>query len=328
MEKALTRDEINTLSRVAAEGRLASRVTAKGRNCTPFVFGKASSVSKQQVRDVAQIHESFIYNLGNRLSSNLQVSTEVIPASIDELPYSEFIQTLPEDAYLASLNVRPSQSIAILSLDLSVALAIIDLMLGGNGKPVQVQRHITEIEEKVLQMVLDMTCEELKTAWHQVVEINFSFDRSYRSADLFRLMPSYEKILFLTFEIRIAGLSGMLTVGFPATASSLLVRKLAKKSSRIQGQSPEFQLWLQEHLKHCVFSVEVLLPPTRIKARDLLSLTAGQTLLIQHSVNQPAAVRVAGRKMFTAFPIRTGRQRGGLIQERFAISSSSEKVSE
>lgn len=327
MGKSLTRNEINTLLRVDAEGRRATSVTAKGRNCTPFVFGKASSLSKQQVRDVSRIHESFIYNLGNRLSSILQVATEVIPASIDELPYSEFIQTLPDDAYLASLDIRPSQSLAILSLDLAVALAMIDLMLGGNGKPGPVQRHITEIEEIVLQVVLNMICEELKNAWHQVVEINFSFDRSFRSADIFRLMPSYEKILFLTFEIRMPGPSGILTLAFPATASTLLVRKLAKKSPRTQSQSPELQSGLQERLKGCVFRAEVLLPPTRIRGRDLLSLTPGQTLLIQYSVNQPAVVHVAGRKMFSAYPVRSGRQRGGLIHERFPISSS-EKGSE
>ena len=328
MEKALTQDEINTLSRTAVEGRLAARVTAKGRHCTPFVFGKASSVSKQQVRDVAQVHESFIYNLENRLSANLQISSEVIPASIDELPYSEFIQALPTGNYLASLDMRPTHSLAILSLDLAIALAMIDLMLGGNGKPAPVQRHITEIEEKVLQIVLDMICEELHAAWQQVVDINFSFDRSHRTADLFRLLPSYEKILVLTFEIRMASLSGMLTLAFPATASSMLVRKLAKKSSRTQGQSPESQARLRERLKQCVFGLEFMLPPTRIKGRDLLGLEAGQTLLIQYPLNQPAAVQVAGRKMFSAYPIRTGKQRGGLIQEKFPISFSSERMSE
>ncbi|MEJ2006648.1 MAG: FliM/FliN family flagellar motor switch protein [Acidobacteriota bacterium] len=328
MEKALSQDEINALSRVAAEGRVTSRVTAKGGNCVPFVFGKASSISKQQVRDVAQIHEAFIYNLGNRLSSSLQVSAEVIPASVDELPYSDFVQTIPNGTYLASLEVWPTHSLAILSLDLSIALATIDLMLGGSGKPAPVQRQITEIEEKVLQMVLDMICEELKTTWRQVVEVNFSFDRSHRAVDLFRLMPSYEKILLLTFEIRMTSLSGTLTLAFPATASSLLVRNLAKKGTRTQGRSPEFQVRLQKRLKESVYRVEVLLPPTRIRGGDLLSLKAGQTLLIQHSVSEPAAVRVAGCKMFSAFPVRIGRRRGGLVHEKFPISFSSEKVSE
>jgi len=327
MEKAWSQDEINSLSRVAEEARPASHTTVKGRNCSPFIFGKASSISKQQVRDVAQIHDSFVYNLRNRLSSNLQVSVEIISGSIDELPYSQFIQTVPSNTYLASLDVRQSHSLAILTLDLSIARAMVDLMLGGNGQPAPVQRHITEIEEKVLQMVLDMICEELKTAWHQVLEINFSFDRSHRSADLFRLMPSYEKILYLDFEIRMCEGSGKLTLAFPATASSLLVRRLAKKSSRTQVQSPESLPQMLTQLEQCAFNVEVLLPPTRIKGRDLLSVEAGQTLLIQHSVDQPAVVNVAGCKMFSAFPVRAGRQRGGLIHETFSISSSSEKVS-
>lgn len=321
MEKALTPDEINTLSQVAAEGSIATRITAKGRNCTPFVFGKASSISKQQVRDVAQVHESFIYNLRNRLSSNLQVSVELIQASVDELPYSEFIQKIDANSYLASLDMRPTPSLALLSLDLSIALAMVDLMLGGNGQPGPVKRQTTEIEEKVLQIALDTVCEELQTAWRQVVEMGFSFDRSQRPADLFRLMPSYEKILFLTFDVRMVNLSGTLTLAFPATASSLLVRNLAKKGSRTSAPTTEFQARLQERLEKSVFHVEVLLPPTRIRARDLLSLETGQTLLVQYPVNQPAAVNVAGCKMFSAFPVRTGNHRAGLIHEKFSISS-------
>lgn len=328
MEKALSQDEINALSRVAAEGKLGAKITAKGRSCTPFVFGKASSISKQEVRDVAQIHESFTYNLGNRLAAILQSSAEVVPASIDELPYAEFIQTLPTDAYLASLGVQPTSSLAILSLDLAVAMAMIDLMLGGNGQPVPVHRHVTEIEEKILQMVLDVISEELQSAWRQVVEVGFSFDCSQRSADLFRLLPSYEKILFLTFEVRLASLTGMLILAFPATVSSLLVRNLTKKGARATGQSNEFQGRMQEQMKEAVFTVDILLPPTRIKGRDLLSLEAGQTLLIQHSLRRPATVRVAGRKVFSAFPVRAGRQRGGLIHEKFPIPFLSEKVNE
>lgn len=328
MEKALAQDEINTLSRAGAKGKLAARITARGRSCAPFVFGKASSISKQEMHDVAQVHESFTYNLKNRLAAILQSSAEVIPASIDELPYAEFIQTLPADAYIASLDVHPTSSLAILSLDLSVAMAMIDLMLGGNGQPAPVHRHVTEIEEEILQIVLDVICEELRAAWRQVVEVGFSFGRTQRAADLFRLLPSYEKILFLTFEVRLASLTGMLTMAFPSTASSLLVRNLAKKGARTTGQSSEFQGRLRERMKEAVFAVEILLPPTRIRGSDLLSLEAGQTLLIQHSLRQPATVRVAGCKMFSAFPVRAGRQRGGLIHKKFPIPFLSEKVNE
>jgi len=321
MEKNLTQDAINRLSRAAAESGGTSRITAKGRNYVPFVFGKASSITKQQVRDVAQIHESFIYTLANRLSSNLQVGVEIVPASVDELPYSEFVEMISTNTYLASLDVRPVHSLAILSLDLSIALAMVDLMLGGNGKPTQVKRQITEIEEKVLQIVLDMICEELQSAWRRVVDASFRFDQSRRPADLFRLFPSYEKILFLTFEIRIGSLSDALNLALPASASSLLVRNLGAGSTQTLKQSTEFQTRLQEKLKDSVFNVELLLPPTRIRAKDLLSLDVGQVLLIQHPVDQTAAVHVASHKMFSAYPVRKGMRRGGVLQEKFSTSS-------
>ena len=328
MEKNLTQGQINALSQALPEKAVSMTAMARGRAWNSFTFGKASSISKQQIREVAQAHESFTYNLKNRLSANLQIPSEVISTSVDELPFSELTQNVAKDTYLASLRVQPMHSVAILSLDLAVALAMIDLMLGGDGKPAPVERPITEIEEEVLRIVLDMICEELQAAWRQVVEIDFSFDRSRRSQDLFRLLPSYERILILNFEVRVGEVSGKLILAFPAAASSMLIRKLGKKSSQTQSQSSRTQTRLQDKLKECVFAVEVMLPATRIRGRDLLSLSAGQTLLIQHPLNQPAVVHVAGRRMFSAYPARNGRQRGAVIRQRFPILSSSEKVNE
>lgn len=328
MGKAPAQDETGSRAQATPGSEPAARVIAKGRKWVPHVFGKASTISKQQIRDITEMHESFTYNLKNRLSANLQLSTEIVSTSVDEQPYSEFTQNMNKESYLASLDMRPTHSQAILSLDASIALTMIDLLLGGNGKPDQVQRHITEIEERVLQIVLDMICEELQSAWRQFVEINFSFDSSHRSADLFRLMPAYEKILILNFEIRMTDLSGFLTLAFPATAASLLVKKLAKKSSQSKIGSPGSMDRLKEKLQECFFTVDVLLPPTRIKGRDLLSLCAGQTLMIQHALNQPAVVNVAGRKMFSAYPVRNGGQRGAVIHQTFPILFPYEKVSE
>lgn len=325
MEKILSQEEINALlqaSREAGGGPAAPR-----KKSIPYVFGKASRISKQQVRDVAQVHESFTYNLKNRLSAHLQVSTEINPMTVDELPYSEFLQSISPKAYLASINVKPANVIAILSLDLPVAFAMIDLMLGGDGKPATTERPTTEIEEKVLQIAIDMICEELQTTWREVMEVDFSFDQTQRAAELFRLMPPYEKILFLSFELRIPDIFSTLTLAFPAGASSLLLRKLAKKNARSQSASPDSRLRLQECLRECVFGVQMLLPPTRMRGGDLLSLEEGETILIQHRLSLPAILKVGGCKMFAGYPIRSGTQRGAMIHEKFPIQAKPEKVS-
>ncbi|MGH9350852.1 MAG: flagellar motor switch protein FliM [Terriglobia bacterium] len=328
MEKTLTQDEINALLRSAQAAEAAGEGTAFARKIAPFVFGKASRISKQQVKDVAQLHDTFSYRMKNRLSAFLQVAMEINLMSVDEVPYTEFIESIPQQAYLASLVVQPVDSIAILSIDLPVAFAIIDLMLGGNGKLEPPQRHTTEIEEQVLQTVVDMVCEELQMDWSQVADVRFRFDQTQRSAELFRLLSPYEKMLFLSFEIRVPDAFSTLTLAFPAAVSSLLLRRLAKKNTRSQGSAPPPKTQILQHILDCVFGVEMLLPPTRIRGKDLLALNPGQTILIQQRVSQPALIHVAGSKMFTGYPVRNGKQRGGMIQQKFAVPYPVERVNE
>ncbi|MGH9327442.1 MAG: flagellar motor switch protein FliM [Terriglobia bacterium] len=325
MEKILSQEEINALLQASREA--GGDPDAPGKPFSPYVFGKASRISKQQVRDVAQLHESFTFSLKNRLSAHLQVIAEINPMTVDELQYAEFLESIPPKAYLASINVKPANVIAILSLDLPIALAMIDLMLGGDGKPAATERPTTEIEEKVLQIVIDMICEELQRTWREVMEVDFSFDQTQRAPDLFRLMPPYEKILFLSFEIRIPEVFSTLTLAFPAAASSLFLRKLAKKHARSQTVSLESRLRLQEILRECIFGVQMLLPPTRMLGEDLLSIEAGETILIQHRIGLPALLMVAGCKMFSGHPVRNGTQRSAMIQEKFRIQVKPEKVS-
>ncbi|MGH9445823.1 MAG: flagellar motor switch protein FliM [Terriglobia bacterium] len=318
MTKTLSQEEINALLRAARVEAAAAKGTASTPQFIPFVFGKASPISKQQIHDVAQTHEAFTYNLKNRLAAYLQVTVEVNPMSVDEVPYSEFIQSLPPPSYIASIRCDPTSSLAILSLDLPVAFSMVDLMLGGDGKAEPPQRPTTEIEEKVLQIALDIICEELQTAWRQIVEIGFTFDQTQRLSDLFRLMPPYERVLFLSFEVRMPEVFSTLSVAFPATASSLLLRRLGKKGPRNRGSTAESITHIRERLQNAVFGVEMMLPPARIRGKALLDLTPGQTILIQHRINQPALLNVAGSRMFSGFPARTGTQRSAVIHQTFA----------
>jgi flagellar motor switch protein FliM len=326
MEKILTQDEINQLLRAAQKPSPSSAGTLKTRRFSPFVFGKAAPISKQQVREVSDIHDAFAYRLKNRIGAYLQAVLEINPMSVEETPYVDFIQTLSQQSYLASLGVEPTNSIALLSLDFPVAFAMIDLMLGGNGKPQVPERRTTEIEEKVLQTVIDMICEELHAAWMQTVDVNFAFDQTQRVAELFRLLPPHEKVLFLTFEVRMLDVFSTLTLAFPATVSSLLLQRLARRTIRSKRPSPESAAMLRQRLELSEFPIEMLLPPKRMRGQDVLELKPGQTVLIQHETSRPAVIRIAGQTMLTAYPVRKGTQRGAMIQQVFPIPLPAEQV--
>ena len=142
-----TRDRPDASPHGVTESKSAARVLSKDRKWASHVFGKASAISKPQIRDITEIHESFACNLKNRLSANLQIPAEIVPTAVNELPYSGFTSSMSGESYLASLDISPTRSQAILRLDAAVARAMIDLLLGGSGKPAQVRRRMREIEE-------------------------------------------------------------------------------------------------------------------------------------------------------------------------------------
>lgn len=326
MEKILSQEEINALLQTAPAAPHPGGSGRSARKCAPFVFGKAARITKQQVKDVSQIHEGFAYRLKGRLSAYLQVTLEVNQMSVDEVQFAEFAQGLPPQSYVASIGIQPSNTIGILSLDLPAAFAMIDLMLGGDGKAEAPQRHPTEIEEKILQRVVEMICDELQFAWRQAVEISFDFDRPQRSAELFRLLPTYEKMLFLSFEIRTPDVFSTLTLAFPTAVSSLLLRKLVSRNARNLGSTEQSKSKLKSVLCDCSFASEMILPAIRIRGRDVLALEPGQTVLTGRSIKQPAIVSVEGCRLFTGYPVRKGARRGALVSQKFALPLPDEVV--
>lgn len=328
MEKVLTQAEINALIRSSKPVAPALASAPGHRKYTPFAFGQASRISKQQVQSITQLHERFARNLKNRISASLQANLEINLMSVEELPYGDVVQNVPEHNYLVSLPMFPTRAATVLSLDLSIALSMINLLLGGDGNPAMEPRPLTEIEEGVIESVIEIVTSELSTAWRQVLEMDFSLGQKLRHAELYRVMSSYDKTLFLSFEVRMLGLFGTMSMAVPTSASSLLLRKMKELNSRSRMSKPEAAQQLREKLKDALFGLEMTLPSTALSGRDLLDLRPGTTVLLQHPIQQPVLLWVEGKKLFTALPVRSRQQRGAMVQQQLSIAQDSEKGAE
>jgi flagellar motor switch protein FliM len=157
---------------------------------------------------------------------------QVSLVSAEQIPFSEFLQRVPELAYVCSVRLEPLRAVAVLQMDLSTAPSIIDLLLGGDGKASEA-RELTDIEESILSGVVEAVCRELTTAW-QPVGLTFAFEKRQMQTQTPRLIPVTEKSLCLSFELRLADASGLLNLAFPAVVSNAILRRLAGDKSRRQ----------------------------------------------------------------------------------------------
>jgi flagellar motor switch protein FliM len=330
MEKILNQDEIDALFH-AAQDRARERgpLRSETKHLTACNFRRAGLITREQLRAVNLLHEAFVRNLTRSLAAYLRVAFEVNLVSTEQISYSEFLQHVPEVNYVVSTHLRPFDAMAAVELDLQLAFPMIDLLLGGPGKPVGELREVTEVEEEILKGVVQLICRELQATWQPVIDAEFEFDERQRQTQILRLMPPNERILSLSYEIRMTEVSGMLITAFPAVAANALIRKLAQQGSYRKHRTGSIGTsTLRERLGKCPFPVELILPGGMVSSRQLLGLEKGSILALHLRADEPAVLYVEQQPLFAAQPVRSGNQRAAQVVQEIGVTDPrrSEKI--
>jgi len=316
MKKILSQDEIDALFDAAKSMQRG----AAGRSIKPCDLRKLGALTADQVRVVTTLHESFARRLGGSLGAYLRVGFEMNLVSVEQILYSEFLSRVPELTYLASLQVMPLDARATMQADLTLVFPIVDLVLGGSGADPIDPRDLTEIEEQIFETVVRLIARDLQTTWVPVLALEIQFDQRQQLTQVQGLMLPTEKVMSLTFEIRLPDSRGTLNLAFPAVISNALLRKLSVQWSYAErSPSKETQKQLQDRLLESRFEVNLSLPPSPLTIRELVELEPGRVLILPKRAQEPIDLNVAGKPMFRAYPIRQGTRRGARIDRRVAL---------
>jgi flagellar motor switch protein FliM len=323
MEKILSQNEIDALLRSARSGP-QKKTQASPERATAFVFGQGGGITSHQLSAINLLHETFARNLTQRVSAHLRGMFEVALVSAEQLPFTEFLQQIADRSYLASIRTEPLNATALFELDLSLAFPIIDLLLGGDGKVEPPTRDLTEIEELILQSVIQIIFEELQGVWENQVSMKFTLEQRQQQSQVIGLLPSNERMFAISFETKVQDTRGTLTFGFPAAVSGALLRKLSEQSLVRKRQiAPDYIAQRQHRVEECGFALEMKLPEIPVSAQQLARLRVGETLVLQHAIEDPILITVANQKMFTGYPVRARNARGALIQTQVPVTNPS-----
>ena len=315
MKKVLSQKEIDDMIRVARSSAEAPAAMIQKPAVTLWDGRLAGQIRQEHTQAINRLHENFARNLSHSLGAYLRIQFHAALVSGEHLAYGEFLQNIPDVTYLASCKLSPVGSTAVLQLDLAVAFSLIDVLLGGEGKGGAPMRGLTEIEEQILESVMHIICRGMQTAW-QALSLEFQFERRQPVEDVEQLMAAGEKILLLSFEITLLESRGTLNLVVPALVSHALLRKISDRSTAKPRLRPESERRLRARLLRCPFDVELIVPSLRVPLRTLADLAPGDLLKLGRSTQQPGALVVAGKEMFTAHVARHGPVRAAQVLDR------------
>ena len=309
MEKHLGQGGIDALF---AAAHVPTAEATAGDTPQRFNFGRAGQISNQEMKAITTLNDLFARNLMHTLGAWLRTQFEVKLVAGEQLPYSEFVDRLSKPTYVCSISLEPFDAQGLLELDLSLASPMVDVLLGGLGQATAV-RELTDIEEEILSSVVKMVVQELNAAW-QPVGLQLGFIKRETESQIERLLGPNEKMLCVSFEVRMPHAQGMLNLCLPASVLNAILRRMIAEGDRPRRRSKETRVRMRELMGEVTVGAVLQFPPMRLRAREVAALVPGSVLRLPLPRHADAELRIGGLAIGRAHPVQTGEHRGAQME--------------
>lgn len=309
MADVLDQSEIDTLLAAVESGGLDAAAREKGAGAAApekevhtYDFKRPERVSKEQMRSLEGIHESFARNFGAALSGFLRTIVEIRVATAEQLTYSEFIYSLPNPTNFNLLTAQPLEGQICLELSPLIIYPIIDRLLGGTNSELFIpQRPLTVIEQRLIARITDRALISLTEAWTDLVEVKFVITEVESNPHLVQIVPPNEIVVVIGFEIKISGRAGTMSLCIPFNVIEPVMDKLVTQGWLSYQRRSTFEDKtdiIARELGVTDVDVCAYLAETTITVAELLSLQPGDIIQTTKPIEHEAILQVEGKNKF------------------------------
>ncbi|MDP7423508.1 MAG: flagellar motor switch protein FliM [bacterium] len=331
MVEILSQDEIDALLSAIETGDLKTdeiKEETKHRKIKIYDFKRPDKFSKDQVRSLTNIHETFSRLATNYLSSQMRSIINIDVVSVDQITYEEFIRSINNPTVLAIFNLGGDlEATAVLEINLGLCLTVIDRLFGGLGKTLEKIRPLTEIEETVMKRIVSRLLGLLKEAWTQVVNLSPSLEIIESNPQFIQIVPPNDMVLLVTFEVKIAEAEGIMNLCIPYIGVEPIVSKLSASywwSSGKKSRKPGELDVIKDQIKLTETKFVVELGDSQATVEEVLNLTVGDVITLKTRINDQLKVHVGGRYKFLARPGKLGKRLAVKITKALNMEEAAE----
>jgi flagellar motor switch protein FliM len=323
MSDILSQEEIDALLNALNTGEIqadhaAADSAEKHQKIKPYDFYRPSKFSKEQIRTIYILHETFGRLWSSTLSGVLRNYVSISVSSVDQVTYQEFMQSIPNPTIISSFSLQPLEGKGLFEFSTSIGLPVIDRLLGGQGLEAPKARELTEIEKHVLSNVMDESMVFLKEAWSSMIDLSPELQKIESNPLFVQVVPPNDMILLITLEARIGSLSGILNIVYPYVLLEPILSLLSAQTLYAvgtRGATEEVKQRTKALLNSVMVPVHVELGSATVTMRELLALEAGDIVLLERKTDEDLDVHVGGVVKFKCTPGLSGKNMGGRITE-------------
>ncbi len=303
----LSQSEIDALLSALSTGEMNPEELKREeseRRVKVYDFKRALRFSKDQIRSITRIHENFARLLTTYFSAQLRTYVQITVGTADQLPYEEFIRSIPNMTILNVYEMPPLEGRIILEVNPNIAYAMLDRMLGGRGTGLNKIENLTEIETKIMSNMFEKAFEQAREAWANLVEVDPVLTEFEVNPQFLQLVSPNETVVVISLNTQIGETSGMINICIPHVFLEPIIPKLSAhywmQSAPKKERNIEEFVNIENSLKDTKLPIVAELGTANIAIQEFLLLDTGDTIQLDKLIQQPIELKVEGISKFYA----------------------------
>lgn len=290
--------------------RIANRVGSRTEvQYEVYDFRRPDKLSKDQLRTLQMLHETFARLASSSLSAYLRSAVNIDLISLEQVPYEEYLRSINGSVFTI-MSLPPLTGQAVMEIEFGLAFSMVDRLLGGPGKSFT-RTTLTDIERPLVRQSIERMFAALKTAWEGVVVVHPTIEALETSAQFVQIAPPNDIVVMILFEFRMGSQRGAMSLCIPYLVLKPITAKLSAQKWFASGNrktNPETRRMLASHVNQSLVECAVRLGKSRCSVRDFLSLSPGDVVRLDQRTAHDLTMLVEEKPKYTGRPAMQGKK--------------------
>lgn len=308
-DEILSQNEIDALLSAITSGEMDAEELKKEereKKVRVYDFKRALRFSKDQIRGISRIHENYARLLTTFFSAHLRSYVNISVASVDQIPYEEFIRSIPKMTVLNLYSVAPLDGRIIMEVNPNIAYALLDRILGGKGSSVSKVESLTEIETLLMTQLFEKAITSLKEAWSSIVEIDPVLEEFEVNPQFLQMVAPNETIVVVSFNTSIGETSGMINICIPHIVLEPIIPKLSvhywMQTTTTKDRDLDAYKKLTKNIQHAFIDAKAILGESSINIQEFLNLNKDDVIALNQPIDHPLTLAINNEPKFYVQP--------------------------
>ncbi len=292
--------------------RLATTSRAGTRTAVAYEiydFRRPDKFSKDQLRTLQMLHETFARLAGSNLSAYLRAPVTIDLISLEQVPYEEYLRSINQSVFTI-MSLPPLTGQAVLEIEFGLVFTMIDRVLGGPGKSIN-RTNLTDIERPLIRQTIERMFQALKSAWEGVVIVNPGIEGMETSSQFVQIAPPNDIVVTILFEVKVGNQRSAMSLCIPYLVLKPITTKLSAQKWFVSGSrrhSPASKRLLTHQVNQSKVDCAVRLGEASVTVHEFLNLQPGDLLKLNQYTKDDLRFLVGDVPKFLGKPALEGKK--------------------